>query len=136
VKRSRALRGRNPARDNRAEGRVKLPLLWRSQLARAAFLLTCLERPSHALKNPTAAPPSGRKLPTDSAEDPEFEAIIARDGTLTIPSPIADQILEDIPIRIVLFVPEEEKEREPWSQNTASEFLKGYTENDSIYDAL
>ncbi len=65
----------------------------------------------------------------------EFEATIARDRTLIVPSPIADQISENTPLRIVLYVPGEE-EQEAWSQTAASEFLKGYAESDSIYDNL
>ena len=65
------MRGRNPARDNRAEGRVKHPLPWRSRLARAALLFNSIERPSHALENPTVAPPLRLIPPTDSAQEPE-----------------------------------------------------------------
>ena len=56
VKRSRALRGRNPTRDSQAEGRVNDALLpWRLKGARAAFIPPSIERPRHASKNPTAA---------------------------------------------------------------------------------
>ncbi|MGI8981238.1 MAG: hypothetical protein ACR2FY_18585 [Pirellulaceae bacterium] len=66
----------------------------------------------------------------------EFEATIAHDRTLTVPSLIAAQIAENTPVRIVLFVPDEQEEQVAWSRTTASEFLKGYAESDSIYDHL
>lgn len=66
----------------------------------------------------------------------EFQATINRDRTLTVPSTIADQISENTPVRIVLFVPEEQEEQETWNHISASEFLKGYAESDSIYDNL
>lgn len=66
----------------------------------------------------------------------EFEATIAGDRTLTVPPPIAAQITENTPIRIVLYVPDDADEHAAWSQTTASEFLKGYAESDSIYDNL
>lgn len=52
VKRSRALLGSNPTRDNRTEGRVNGPAALADHFAKAASFASPIERPSYASKNP------------------------------------------------------------------------------------
>jgi hypothetical protein len=65
----------------------------------------------------------------------EFTASINPDATLSIPSPIAQQIRQDQEVRVILLMPEPTEDR-AWARLTAEQFLQGYAEGDAIYDEL
>ena len=63
----------------------------------------------------------------------EFQTRINPDNTLTVPSELAEKVLREQPVRVILLVPEPDEDRE-WAALTADQFLKGYAESDAIYD--
>jgi len=74
VKRSRALRGRNSTRDNRADGRVKdVPLPWRAAPGQPSLLV--LWTPEPCLPNPGGL---GARPPGSPTQKPEFPEMLER----------------------------------------------------------
>ncbi|MBI4746238.1 MAG: hypothetical protein HY786_06825 [Deltaproteobacteria bacterium] len=63
----------------------------------------------------------------------EYHSKLLKDGHLSIPSDIKSKIKPDTEFR-VLIMPDEEADS--WNRRTAWEFVKGYSDKDSIYDAL
>ena len=63
----------------------------------------------------------------------EYYGEILPDGHLSLPEEIKDKLKADSKIRVMLLLDEDEK---AWDQLSMSQFLKGYSEKDAIYDNL
>ena len=63
----------------------------------------------------------------------EYYGEITPDGHLSLPEEIKDKLKADSKIRVMLLLDEDEK---AWDQLSMSQFLKGYSEKDAIYDNL
>lgn len=63
----------------------------------------------------------------------EYVAELLPDGHLSIPADLKDKLLGESKIRVMLLL---EDETAQWSNFTVSEFMKGYSEKDAIYDSL
>ena len=63
----------------------------------------------------------------------EYYGEILPDGHLSLPEDLKDKLKTDSRIRVMLLLDEDEK---AWDNLTMSQFLKGYSEKDAIYDNL
>jgi hypothetical protein len=63
----------------------------------------------------------------------EYYGEILPDGHLSLPEDLKEKLKTDSKIRVMLLLDEDEK---AWDQVSMSQFLKGYSEKDSIYDNL
>jgi hypothetical protein len=63
----------------------------------------------------------------------EYIAEVLSDGHLSIPDNIKQQIKPSEKVRVMLLLEDEDAS---WSRLAASEFLRGYSERDAIYDNL
>jgi len=63
----------------------------------------------------------------------EYYAEIMPDGHLSLPEDLRDKIKGDTKVRVMVLVEEDDA---PWKKLTQSQFLKGYSEKDAIYDEL
>jgi len=63
----------------------------------------------------------------------EYYGEILPDGHLSLPEDLKDKLKADSKIRVMLLVDEDEK---AWDQLSMSQFLKGYSEKDALYDKL
>jgi len=63
----------------------------------------------------------------------EYEGKVLPDGHLSIPEDLKDKLKSDSKIRVMLLVDDEET---AWDKMAMSQFLKGYSEKDTIYDNL
>lgn len=63
----------------------------------------------------------------------EYYAKVLPDGHLSIPENLKDKLKEDSKIRVMLFIEDEEAD---WKVLTNNEFLKGYSDKDSMYDNI
>jgi len=63
----------------------------------------------------------------------EYEGKVLPDGHLSIPEDLKSKLKSDSKIRVMLFFDEEEI---AWDKMSMSQFLKGYSEKDTIYDNL
>jgi hypothetical protein len=63
----------------------------------------------------------------------EYYGEILPDGHLSLPEDLKHKLKADSKIRIMLLLDEDEK---AWDDLTMSQFLKGYSEKDAIYDNL
>jgi hypothetical protein len=63
----------------------------------------------------------------------EYYGEILPDGHLSLPEDLKDKLKTDSKIRVMLLLDEDEK---AWDNLTMSQFLKGYSEKDAIYDNL
>ena len=63
----------------------------------------------------------------------EYEGKVLPDGHLSIPENLKSKLKSDSKIRVMLLVDEEEI---AWDKMSMSQFLKGYSEKDTIYDNL
>ena len=63
----------------------------------------------------------------------EYYAELLSDGHLSIPDDIKQKIYPSKKFRVMLFF---EDEDQAWNSLTASEFLKGYSAGDAIYDKI
>jgi hypothetical protein len=63
----------------------------------------------------------------------EYYGEIMPDGHLSLPEDLKDKLKADSKIRVMLLLDEDEK---AWDQLSMSQFLKGYSEKDAIYDNL
>ena len=57
------------------------------------------------------------------------------DAKLRVPADVAIQVPNEEPVRGIVLLPES-IEDEAWRRLTRDQFLKGYSESDSIYDAV
>ncbi len=63
----------------------------------------------------------------------EYDGEILPDGHLSLPEDLKEKLKTDSKIRVVLLLDEDEK---AWDQLSMSQFLKGYSKKDAIYDNL
>jgi len=65
----------------------------------------------------------------------EFEATIGDDANLRVPSQIAEQIPKATHVRVIVLLPTAAEDSD-WAELTNKQFLAGYDEGDSLYDAV
>jgi hypothetical protein len=63
----------------------------------------------------------------------EYYGKVLPDGHLSLPEDLKEKLKTDSKIRVMLLLDEDEK---AWDQLSMSQFLKGYSEKDAIYDNL
>jgi hypothetical protein len=63
----------------------------------------------------------------------EYEGKVLPDGHLSIPEDLKGKLKSDSKIKVMLLVDDEEG---AWDKLSMSQFLKGYSEKDTIYDKL
>ena len=63
----------------------------------------------------------------------EYYGEILPDGHLSLPEDLKEKLKTDSRIRVMLLLDEDEK---AWGNLAMSQFLKGYSERDAIYDKL
>ena len=63
----------------------------------------------------------------------EFSAQVKKNNTIQVPDRYAGFLKNQKKVKIIILFEEEEK---GWEQLTAQQFLKGYAEEDSVYDKL
>jgi hypothetical protein len=63
----------------------------------------------------------------------EYYGEVLADGHLSIPEGLKDKLKADSKIRVMLLLDDEEA---AWDKLSMSQFLKGYSEKDAIYDNL
>jgi len=63
----------------------------------------------------------------------EYYGEILPDGHLSLPEDLKEKLKADSKIRVMLLLDEDEK---AWDQLSMSQFLKGYSEKDAMYDKL
>ena len=63
----------------------------------------------------------------------EYYAEVLPDGHLSIPKGLKDKLKPDSKVRVMPLLDDEET---AWNNFAMSQFLKGYSEKDSIYDKL
>ena len=65
----------------------------------------------------------------------DFETKLGTDANLRVPEDIAVQIPKEEPVRVIVLLPES-TEDDAWRKLTPEQFLRGYSESDSVYDAV
>ena len=65
----------------------------------------------------------------------EFRSRMKADESLEVPRDLAAQIPKDQTVQVIVLLPEDSEDSE-WQRATVEQFLRGYGESDSIYDAL
>jgi len=63
----------------------------------------------------------------------EYEGKVLPDGHLSIPEDSRSKLKSDSKIKVMLLVDDEDA---AWDKLSMSQFLKGYSEKDTIYDKL
>lgn len=63
----------------------------------------------------------------------EYYAEVLPDGHLTIPENLRKKVKADSRVRVMLLLEDDDAE---WDKLTMSQFEKGYSDKDSIYDDL
>ena len=63
----------------------------------------------------------------------EYYGEVLPDGHLSLPEDLKEKLKTDSKIRVMLLLDEDEK---AWDQLSMSQFLKGYSDKDAIYDKL
>ncbi len=63
----------------------------------------------------------------------EYLAEVLSDGHLSIPKDLSDKLKPETKVRVMLLLDDEDT---AWNSFALSEFLKGYSEKDAIYDEL
>ena len=66
----------------------------------------------------------------------ELPVKVTTEGTIELPDALLESLPRDQMIRIIILVPESSvlAEQAEWSSLTATQFLAGYSDTDSIYD--
>ena len=65
----------------------------------------------------------------------EFDAKLDAEANIKIPEDVVAQIRTDQPIHVILVVPDSADEAD-WRRLTTEQFLRTYSDGDSIYDNL
>lgn len=65
----------------------------------------------------------------------EFETKPDADLNLKVPDELAAQIPKEEPVRVIVLMPESAEDAD-WRRLTNENFLRGYSESDSVYDAV
>lgn len=63
----------------------------------------------------------------------EYYAEVLSDGHLSIPENLKDKLKPDSKVRVMVLIDDEDA---AWNNFAMSQFLKGYSEKDAIYDRL
>ena len=63
----------------------------------------------------------------------EYYGEVLADGHLSLPEELKDKIKGDAKIRVVVLLEDEDS---AWNNFAMAQFLKGYSEKDSLYDNL
>ena len=63
----------------------------------------------------------------------EYVGKVLPDGHLSLPENLKDKLKTDLNIRVMLLIEDEDL---AWNSLVISQFLKGYSEADAIYDDL
>ncbi len=63
----------------------------------------------------------------------EYVAEVLPDGHLSVPENLKNKLREKNKVKVMLFIGDEEAD---WNNFVTSQFLKGYSEKDVIYDDL
>jgi len=63
----------------------------------------------------------------------EYFAEVLPDGHLSIPEDLKEKLKSDSKIRVMLLIDDKETS---WNRLSMSQFLKGYSEKDALYDNL
>ena len=63
----------------------------------------------------------------------EYYAEVLPDGHLSLPDALKEKLKADSKIRVMLLFDDEEA---AWNNLSVSQFLKGYSEKDALYDKL
>jgi hypothetical protein len=65
----------------------------------------------------------------------EFETKLGAGANLRVPDDLANQIPPECPLRVIVLLPESDEDAN-WQRLTREQLLRGYTDQDSLYDAL
>jgi hypothetical protein len=65
----------------------------------------------------------------------EFETTLSDGATLKVPENLAGQIPKEEAVRVIVLLPENAEDGD-WQRLTSEQLLSGYSESDSIYDAV
>ena len=63
----------------------------------------------------------------------EYYAEVLPDGHLSLPDELREKIRRDAKVRVMVLLEDEET---AWNNLTMTQFLKGYSEKDALYDNL
>lgn len=63
----------------------------------------------------------------------EYYAEVLSDGHLSVPENLKEKLKPDSKVRVMLLLEDEETD---WNNFAMSQFLKGYSEKDSMYNKL
>ncbi len=63
----------------------------------------------------------------------EYYAEVLPDGHLSLPEELREKIKRDAKVRVMVLLEDEET---AWNNLTMTQFLKGYSEKDALYDNL
>jgi hypothetical protein len=64
----------------------------------------------------------------------EFEAEVSTEGTLKIPSDVAEQLGAHQPVHVILLA--DDGDDADWNRLTTEQFFQGYAAGDEVYDDL
>jgi hypothetical protein len=64
----------------------------------------------------------------------EFSLKFDEQGTIELPSHVKRVLKAGMTVKVFMLIEENEDEERAWEEFAAREFLKGYSEADSIYD--
>ena len=65
----------------------------------------------------------------------EFETKLRVDASLKVPDELAAQIPKDESVRVIVLLPESTGDAD-WRRLASEQFLRGYSDSDSAYDAI
>jgi hypothetical protein len=63
----------------------------------------------------------------------EYYGELLPDGHLSVPEDLRDKLKLDSKVRVMILLEDDDS---AWNNFSMSEFMKGYSEKDSIYDSL
>jgi hypothetical protein len=69
----------------------------------------------------------------------EFPANVTIEGKIELPNVILQQLANNQQVKVIILViepTEEEQEEAAWHRLAAEQLLKGYSEDDAIYDTI
>jgi predicted AAA+ superfamily ATPase len=69
----------------------------------------------------------------------EFPGKVTAEGKIELPDAILQKLLHNQQVKVIILVDElseEQEEEKAWKSLAAEQLLKGYCEEDSIYDAI
>ena len=65
----------------------------------------------------------------------EFETKLSGDANLKVPEDLAGQIPREEAVRVIVLLPEGVEDKD-WQRLVTDQLFSGYSESDSIYDAV